>query len=144
MILVSACLAGYRCRYDGRCKPDPEIIELVRAGAALPFCPEQAGGCEMPRPAAEIRGGTGEDVLCGKAKVLTSDGNDRTKQFILGADEALRICHMYAITKAVLKSKSPSCGCGQIYSGSFDGTMRSGNGVTTAMLLRDGIAVETR
>ncbi|MDD4797802.1 MAG: DUF523 domain-containing protein, partial [Eubacteriales bacterium] len=82
MKMVSACLAGYPCRYDGNSKPLPDMVAGVRAGELLPVCPEALGGLPCPRPPAEIVGGTGADVLDGKARVVSADGADVTEAFI--------------------------------------------------------------
>ena len=134
MIIVSACLAGYRCRYDGEIKPDQKIVSLVKSGQAVPVCPEMAGGLPCPRIPSE-RTADGE-------RVLAKDGKDVTDAFLLGAEEALRIARLYGCTHAILKAKSPSCGCGEIYDGTFSGTLRKGNGVTAELLMQNGITVE--
>ncbi|MGI6150501.1 MAG: DUF523 domain-containing protein [Christensenellales bacterium] len=141
MIIVSACLAGCRCRYDGDHKADLRIEDLVSRGLAIPVCPEQLGGLSTPRPPSEIVNGSGEDVLLGKAKVLSRDKKDVTEQFLKGAHETLRLCNMIGAKKAVLKAHSPSCGCGLIYDGTFSGKMREGDGVTAALLRNNGIQV---
>lgn len=143
MIIVSACLAGIKCRYDGKSTPDDKVLKLLSEGKAIPVCPEQLGGCTTPRPATEISGGTGADVLDGKCRVITKDGNDVTEQFIKGAEEVERIAATAGVKKAVLKSRSPSCGCGVIYDGTFSGRRIPGNGVTAELLLRKGIQVVT-
>jgi len=143
MLLVSACLAGFPCRYDGKCKPDPQIVELVRQGKALPVCPETLGGLPTPRLPAELTA-SGEDVLLGKGHARTQSGTDVTQMFIRGAQETLALCRLYNIRHAILKSKSPSCGQGRIYDGSFSGTLTCGDGVTTALLKQNGILTEQR
>lgn len=141
MIMVSACLAGFRCRYDGKASTDPEVVELVKRGEALPLCPEQLGGLTTPRLAAEIIDGAGVDVWEGSASVRTRDGIDVSDHFKNGAYETLRICRRYGINVAWLKSLSPSCGCGCIYDGSFRKLKRTGDGVTTALLRHNGLIV---
>jgi len=133
MKLVSACLAGYRCNYRGEAKLNESIIELVKRGEAIPVCPEQLGGLPTPREPAEQRDG----------KVFTKSGKDVTENFSNGAYEALRIAVLYNCTEAILKSKSPSCGCGQIYDGKFSGNLVKGNGITTELLKANGIKVYT-
>lgn len=114
LILVSACLAGIPCRYDGtRKNEDKKVKALVAEGKAVPVCPEQLGGEATPRPLGGIVGGTGEDVLGGKAKVINQKGEDITEEFIAGAKETLKIAKLIGIKQAILKSKSPSCGCGE-------------------------------
>lgn len=141
MEMISACLTGFRCRYDGTGKPDKKAIEMVKSGKAIPFCPEQAGGAQTPRIPCEIVGGTGADVLCGKASVIRKDGEDCTQIVVNGAKEALRIAQLYGIKKVYLKTRSPSCGCTKIYDGTFSGTLIDGDGVTTALLRQAGIEV---
>ncbi len=112
-------------------------------GKAIPVCPEQLGGLATPRPTAEISGGTGADVLEGRAEVRTSSGADVTDNFTRGAREALSIAKAAGAREAILKAKSPSCGCGLIYDGTFSGRLVEGNGVTAELLIRNGIIVKT-
>lgn len=140
MIAVSECLNGVPCRYDGKSKPDERVRELVKKGAVC-ICPEVLGGLETPRSPAEIQGGDGYDVLDGRARVVTKDGRDVTEAYIAGAERALEICRKNGVTEAVLKAKSPSCGSGAIYDGSFTGRLKAGFGVAAALLERNGIAV---
>ena len=146
MIIVSACLAGHKCRYDGKAMPNNAVMELVRSGQAVPVCPECLGGLTTPRPSAEIIGGSGEDVLTGKAKVLAKNGDsfsDVTAAFVSGAYAALEKAKNCGADEAILKSSSPSCGCGTIYNGNFNGTKRSGNGVAAALFIQNGIRVRS-
>lgn len=142
IILVSSCLAGIPCRYDGASSADPAIVDAHAEGKVLARCAESAGGLPTPRPAAEIIGGSGIDVLRGHARVLTANGTDVSSEFVTGArlvaDEAERL----GITHAVLKARSPSCGCGSIYDGTHSGTRIEGDGVLTAELKSRGITVE--
>lgn len=117
------------------------MIELIKIGKGIPICAEQLAGLPIPRPPAEIIGGNGEDVLLGKAKVVSKTGEDYTKQFIDGANKALAICKLYDIKKAYLKSNSPSCGVGHIYDGTFLGKVIDGNGVLSALLEKNGIEI---
>lgn len=142
MYLVSACLAGANCRYNGTNKLNPQIQKLVSQGKAIPVCPEQLGGLSVPRPPSEIDGGSGEDVLDGKARVIDREGNNVTSAFLSGAREVLKIAQAKNANKAIFKSKSPSCGCGQIYDGKFSQNLVNGNGVATALLIKNGIEVE--
>ena len=119
MILVSACLLGCACRYDGQSKPNPLAQELARRGLAVPACPEPS----------ERRGD----------RVVMNDGRDVTAEYRRGAEETLRLARLYGCTAAVLKEKSPSCGCGRIYDGTFTGTLTDGDGVTAALLKAHGI-----
>ena len=133
MILVSACLAGVNCKYNGGNNYNEKIMELVRSGEAILVCPEQLGGLSTPRVPAEILDN----------KVITKDGRDVTKEYNRGAEEVLRLCKELNITKAILKANSPSCGCGTIYDGTFTGTKINDNGITTRLLLENGIDVIT-
>jgi uncharacterized protein YbbK (DUF523 family) len=139
--LVSACLLGICTRYDGGYCPVPRLIELAARGLAVPICPEMAGGLPVPRPPAEIVGGDGQAVLDGQARVLTIEGEDVTEAFLSGARQALETAKRLGIRQAVLKDESPSCGCRRIYDGTFSGHKVSGQGVTAALLQRNGITV---
>lgn len=143
LVLVSACLAGCECRFDGKANPAKGVAALVAAGRAVQVCPEEEGGLPTPRPPAEIVGGDGHDVLSGAAKVVTKDGVDVTDVYIAGARKALEAAQATGATTAILKSRSPSCGKGAIYDGSFSRTVRTGDGVTAALLSQHGIEVLT-
>jgi uncharacterized protein YbbK (DUF523 family) len=134
--LVSACLAGENCRYDGKNCRDPSVEEMVRRGEAIAVCPEILGGLGVPRETCEII--RDED---GNAAVFSQSGKDCTKNFLKGAREALRIARENRITKAILKSLSPSCGFGKVYDGTFSGSLKDGNGVTAELLHENGIQV---
>lgn len=138
MKLISACLVGCHCRYDGNTKRIEHLEALVQRGEAVFVCPEQLGGLSTPRPPARIHGGSGEDVLDGTAKVLTHDGTDVTAHFIRGAEEALQMAQLVNATTAILKERSPSCGSTVIYG---DHGTQTGDGVTAALLKRHGIHV---
>lgn len=133
MKIVSACLCGIKSRWDGDSRPCDRVISLVKQGKAIPVCPEQLGGLSTPRPPAEQRG----------KKVITKEGRDVTEEFRRGAKEALKIALLAGCKVAILKSKSPSCGSGRIYDGSFSGTLIEGNGVFTELLKSKGIKVLT-
>lgn len=133
MIIVSACLAGVCCRYDGKGYCIEKIAQLLSQGKAMPICPEQLGGLPTPRPPAEIRQG----------RVITKDGADVTEFFYKGAQEVLRLAEMVNCTQAILKARSPCCGCGQIYDGTFSKTLIPGNGILAQMLLQKGIRIYT-
>lgn len=140
-ILVSACLAGCECRYDGSANTQGAIARLVADGRAVMVCPEADGGLGTPRPPAEIVGGDGHDVLAGTAKVVTDRGEDVTEAYLEGAEIALAAARASGAQTAVLKTRSPSCGKGAIYDGSFTRTPRAGDGVTVALLRQNGIEV---
>lgn len=142
MKAVSACMAGVPCRFDGQAKPTATAQELVERGEAVLLCPEELGGLPTPRPPAEIVGGDGDDVLDGHATVRTADGMDVTEEYVRGARRAADLAQEHGVTSAVLKSKSPACGCSKIYDGTHSGAMVAGRGVFAAELLRRGIAVE--
>ena len=144
MIAVSKCLAGYACRYDGCEKGTDEMIRMEKEGLAICVCPECLGGLPTPRPPCEIVGGDGADVLRGRARVIDINGKDQSEAFIRGAKETLRILREKRIDRVILKQRSPSCGMGEVYDGSFSGGIKRGNGVTTALLLDNDIKVETR
>jgi uncharacterized protein YbbK (DUF523 family) len=141
--LVSACLLGIKCRYDGGSKYSDNMAELAAGGKVIPACPEQLGGLPTPRNPSEISMGTGADVLDGKCRVITNTRTDVTEHFLKGARETLKLANACGVKKAVLKARSPSCGSGRIYDGSFSGSTIGGNGVTAELLLRNGIEVFT-
>ncbi len=140
-VAISACLLGVRCRYDGGDSRNEAAIKQTEIYQLIPVCPEEAGGLSTPRPPAEIVGGDGDDVLNGKAKVMTAEGIDVTEAYLRGAHHALQVAQSHGATHVILKARSPSCGCGNIYDGTFSGTLTSGDGVTTALLKRHGITV---
>lgn len=145
-ILVSACLLGELCRYDGRVNPSIRPILNARGYRdedIIGFCPEMAGGLPCPRDPAEITGGTGAEVIDGKARVLTRTGEDVTVAYLEGAREALSIARKRRVVCAVLRSQSPSCGRDNIYDGSFTRTTKSGQGVTADLLTRRVIPIYT-
>lgn len=130
-ILISGCLLGLKCRYDGKEKKLPEIEKLIESYNLIPVCPEQLGGLPTPRiPAERV-----------KARIITQVGVDVTKEYQIGAEEALKIAKLYNCKKAILKEKSPSCGCRKIYDGTFSRNLIVGNGVTADLLLKNGIEV---
>ena len=120
MKLCSACLLGVKCRYDGRDKRNDKVIELSKTETLIPVCPEQLGGLPTPREPAESKDGS----------VFTKSGKDITDNFQRGAEEALKIVKLFNIKEAILKTKSPTCGYGQTYDGTFSGNLIEGNGVT--------------
>ncbi len=139
LVLVSACLIGVGCRYDGGDCYHPDVEDWHKEHVLLPVCPEQIGGLSTPRPKAHLVEGDGFDVLAGRARVTTIDGDeDVTEQFIRGAQEVANLAQRYRIKQALLKSKSPSCGCGHVV---IEGTLQSGSGVTAARLSQMGVEV---
>jgi uncharacterized protein YbbK (DUF523 family) len=124
--LVSACLMGLQTRYDGRLKPCGACRTFLRDAVWIPVCPEQLGGLATPRCAADIVGGDGDDVLAAKAGVFTRDGEDVTRQFLLGAHQVLAIAAAQPVTAVLLKADSPSCG------------VEPRVGVTAALLRQNG------
>ena len=131
--VVSACLAGLPCRYDGRTNLKPEVADLVASGLAVPVCPEEMGGLPTPRIPSERRGND----------VVAADGRDVTAEFTAGAEAALYIAEEYGCSAAILKARSPSCGCGRIYDGTFTRTLIDGNGLFAELLLKKGFEVFT-
>ena len=143
MIVISKCFTGECCRYDGGTNLIPELAALMESGEAVAVCPEQLGGLPTPRVPSELTA-SGERVLEGLARAVTKDGRDVTEEFVRGAEEALRIAKENRCMLAILKARSPSCGCGQIYDGSFTGALAPGDGVTAALFKREGIEVIPR
>ena len=113
MLIVSACLCGIPCRYNGTASAVDEVVRLVSEGEAIPVCPECLGSLGVPRPPCELTD-TGEAVLDGKARAITKNGQDLTDAFLEGARLALELARKHGATSAILKANSPSCGCGKI------------------------------
>ena len=130
-LLVSACLLGVSCRYDGKNNTLPQLKQLLKEHTCIPVCPEQLGGLPTPRPSAERKG----------ERVITRDGEDVTEAFVRGTAEVLRLAELYRCRHALLKERSPSCGCGQIYDGTFTGTLTEGDGMTAQMLKRQKVKI---
>ncbi|MBU5626589.1 DUF523 domain-containing protein [Oscillibacter sp. MSJ-2] len=130
-ILVSACLIGRCCRYDGTGKELPELLRLGERCRLVPVCPECLGGLPTPRPPAERQGN----------RVVNREGEDVTEAYRRGAEQALRIALEHRCTAAVLKERSPSCGAGRIYDGTFRHILTAGDGVTAELLRKNGITV---
>lgn len=131
MILCSACLLGVCCRYDGKSKGNKKVLELAKSEALIPICPEQLGGLPTPRPQTELKDG----------RAIRKDGSDVNELFQKGATESLKLARILGAKKAILKQRSPSCGSGQIYDGTFSGNIIEGDGITTALLKANGIEV---
>ena len=144
-ILVSACLLGCECRYDGKSKPCEKVLELAKKKdtVLIPVCPEQMGGLSTPRfPSERQRTARGSlRSISRPGAVLMNDGTDVSGAYRKGAEAALKIARIDGIDFAVLKSGSPSCGKGLIYDGTFSGKKTEGNGVTVELLLKEGYRV---
>lgn len=131
-ILVSACLLGKACRYDGKSKPSDKVISLCKKHRLIPVCPEAAGGLSIPRIPCEIVGD----------KVVSKEGVDCTREYQKGAEVALSLCKMFNCSCAVLKANSPSCSNCGVYDGTFSGRLTTDkNGVTAQLLIKNGIKV---
>lgn len=133
-ILCSACLLGVRCRYDGKGKASDKVLALLDRHQLIPVCPEQLGGLSTPRPPCEM----GAD-----GRIRSESGEDKSAAFERGADEALRLFELTGCEAALLKARSPSCGKGLIYDGTFSGALTQGNGALAQRLLHEGIPVYT-
>lgn len=132
-ILVSACLLGTDCKYSGGNNLNEKVLDYIKDYEVIPVCPEIMGGLSTPRPPSERIGD----------KVLNSQGIDVTNEYTKGANETLKLAKLFNVKKALLKAKSPSCGKGQIYDGTFKGVLVTGNGVTVGLLESNGIEVIT-
>ena len=130
-VLVSACLLGFPCRYDGKSKLNEEVAAMSEKYELVPVCPECLGGLPTPRSPSELKDG----------RAITSDGEDRTEQFVNGANETLKIALKRGCLVAVMKERSPSCGSGIIHNGRFDEGLTEGWGVAAALLRSSGIWV---
>lgn len=138
-VLVSACLLGINCRYDGGNSRNEQVLRLMEHYHLVPVCPEQLGGLKTPREPAECRAcheGEKEEV-----RVVAKTGEDVTESFDKGAAEALKLAKLYECKTAILKERSPSCGFGMIYDGTFSGNKVPGNGRTAKLLAQNGIRV---
>lgn len=131
MKLCSACLLGIKCRYDGKHNLNEKVIELAKKEKLIPVCPEQLGGLPTPGEPAELKGD----------RVLARSGKDVTEYFNRGAKKVLKIAKLLGIKEAILKQRSPSCGSGKIYDGSFSGRIIKGDGITTKLLKKNKIRV---
>lgn len=144
-VLISACLVGEKVRYNGDSSAaSSELLKRwQREGRLVPFCPEVAGGLPVPRPPAEIIDGDGREVLAGKKRVITINGQDVTEAYLAGAYRTLETARAEGVVLAIMKADSPACGSGRIHSGKFDGQMKAGDGVAVALLKQNGIPVFT-
>lgn len=135
MFLVSACLVGINCKYNGGNNYNEKLLKMVRDGQAIPICPEQLGGLRTPRNPVELK------VIDGKRYAITNKGEDVTEDYERGAQEVLELAKKLDIKKAILKSRSPSCGKDKIYSGNFDKNLVDGNGILAELLKQNGIEI---
>lgn len=142
-ILVSACLLGDRVRYDGKTLlvEQPIVRQWIDEGRVVSVCPEVSAGMPVPRDPAEISTGVAIDVFSGSGFVIDKQGKDVTGYFLKGAENALALCNEHDIKLAVLTERSPSCGSSEVYRGDFSGEMVRGPGVTSALLMANGIKV---
>ncbi|AGC44419.1 hypothetical protein MYSTI_03105 [Myxococcus stipitatus DSM 14675] len=139
VVVVSACLLGEACRYDGRSQRSEKVLAALEGKAVVPVCPEVGSGLPIPRPPVDLCGGTGVDVWRGQAQALEREARvDRTEDFKRGARLALDAARGFGATVALLKEKSPSCGSQRVYE---SGALRSGEGITTALLRSEGVTV---
>ena len=132
--IVSACLAGINCRYDGKSKENEIVNKLIEEGRAIPMCPEQLGGLPTPRVPSECKKEETE------IKVYSKEGKDVTENFYRGAEQVLEFAKKHNIKKAILQQKSPSCGT-RTYDGSFTGTLADYSGITAKLLMENGIEI---
>ncbi|MBU1864140.1 MAG: DUF523 domain-containing protein [Candidatus Omnitrophica bacterium] len=141
--VISACLIGNDCKYNGSNNIHHLVKGIFDKGDSLAVCPELLAGMGVPRPRTEIQEGDGAEVICGKGRVMSEEGSDVTEQFIRGAQAAYEMAYQRGITRAILKARSPSCGFGAIYDGSFSGKLKNGNGVLAQFLVDHGFEVKT-
>jgi uncharacterized protein YbbK (DUF523 family) len=144
-VIVSACLLGINCKYDGENNFSQKVLDYLNENfdQIIPVCPEQLGGLPTPRPACEIFHANGKAVLENQARVLCKTGEDVTENFIKGAQETLKIAKMFNCQHAVLKERSPSCGSNFIYDGEFCSNKKEDKGVTGQILSANGIRIES-
>ena len=128
-ILVSACLLGINCKYDGTNNLNEKVLDYIKDKEVIPICPEILGGLSTPRPPSEII----------SDKVVNNEQKDVTKEYRKGAEESLKLAKLFKVKKALLKAKSPSCGCGKIYDGTFTKTLIDGDGITTQLFKENNI-----
>jgi len=133
MKIVSACLAGINCKYNGGSSANQKVMKLVKEGKAIPLCPEQLAGFPTPREKREKK----------DSRVITESGEDVTALMEKGARETLAVAKIFDVREAILKARSPSCGKDEVYDGSFSGKIVHGDGITASMLMRNGVKVLT-
>ena len=141
MIMVSACLLGVKCRFDGKDKLNKRVTEYLSDKEFTAVCPECLSDLKTPRCPAEISGGDGKDVLSGVARVINKEGEDVTSSYLMGAQSVLEKAMSLKPELIIFKEKSPSCGVNRIYDGSFSGKLIDGEGVCTALLRLSGFNV---
>lgn len=131
--IISACLLGVPCRYDGKSRPCEAVFGLFEKYNLIPVCPEVFGGLPTPRiPSERVEN-----------RVVMRDGTDVTEKYLLGSEAVLKLCELYSADIAILKARSPACGHGEIYDGNFSGTLVAGDGICVECLLAHGIKVYT-
>ncbi len=140
MILVSACLLGYNCKYNGKNNFKTEIT-CLRDDLLIPVCPEELGGLPTPRPPAQFDKADGNALLDGLAGIIDINGRDVTNNFLAGALKALSIAKKNGVHKAILKERSPSCGVSSVYIAQKGEKPVPGMGVTAAILQRNGVKI---
>ncbi len=139
VVLVSACLLGEACRYDGKSKGSSKVLQALEGKDVVPVCPETGAGLGIPRPPVDLKGGAGAEVLAGRARAAeVESGTDRTEAFLRGAELALAAARRFGVRVALLKERSPSCGT---QGTSVDGMVVRGQGVTAALLAQAGLTV---
>ena len=141
MILVSACLLGINCKYNGDNNKNEQVEKYLKDKKFILVCPEQLGGLSTPRNPSEIINLDKDNVIEGNTVVINNKNLDVTEEFKKGALETLKIAKIYGCKKAILKEGSPSCGSSFIYDGSFKGKKVNGSGVTTSLLRQNNIVV---
>lgn len=140
-MIVSACLVGVNCKYNGENNDNDKVKEFLKDKQYILICPEQLGGLATPRKPSEINKIGGKEVLNGSSQVINCEDEDVTENFIKGAKESLKIAKMFNCKQALLKEGSPSCGCNLIYDGTFKGKKISGMGVTAALFNKNNIEI---
>jgi uncharacterized protein YbbK (DUF523 family) len=141
MKLVSACLLGIKCNFEGKDFKNEILVKEFNEGNLFPVCPEIMGGLSSPRVPSEIENGDGNDVLENRARVKNEEGIDVTEKFVQGAYKVLEIAKTLEIKEAILIEKSPSCGTNEIFDGTFSFKFKNGDGVTSALLKKNGIKI---
>ena len=132
-ILVSACLLGIDCKYNGKNNYNQKVIDYLKDKEVIPICPEIMGGLSTPRPPSERI----------ENRIMNNEGKDVTNEYLKGAEQVLKLSKLLNVKKALLKAKSPSCGKGKIYDGTFNGILIEGNGITVELLQKNNIEIIT-